>query len=207
MWYNIIMLEGHIVQVVFGLSPAEKSGTLTLLRIGGSNMKSEQTTEHVFPTFIATIGLLTASVLLSGCGASMSMISDVADVFVNRVHTYQDGDEMIINGQVNRSLKNCCDSARGHVDIAVLAPDGFVIDIFSALFTPRNIPKVRTRSSHFEVLRPYTLDTESTIRMAYHNTAGITSHNVNRDGVFQCSQNMALPENTDGQHLDITPSG
>ncbi|MCP4709659.1 MAG: hypothetical protein GY869_13615 [Planctomycetes bacterium] len=166
-----------------------------------------ETTMGKFPMFMSVIGLVTASVLLCGCGSSMSLTSDVPDIFVDGVHAHQNGDETVINGQVKRSLRNCCDSARGHVDIAVFTPDGFVIDMFSALFTPRNIPKVRTRSSNFEVLRPYTLDTESTIRLAYHGTGGIAGHDVDRNGVFQCANNMALPENTDGRHMDINPSG
>ena len=39
--------------------------------------------------------------------------------------------------------------------MAVVGPDGYVLDTLSLVYSPRNIPKVRTRSSRFMTRLPY----------------------------------------------------
>ena len=114
------------------------------------------------------IVLMMAAVLMSGCATGE--FSHNEDVFISDAYTYEDGGELVILGHVKRSYKNCCDSARGHVDIALLTSDGTVIDSFSTLYSPSNIPKVRSRSSSFKVRRPYLPPDGIIIRMAYHNS-------------------------------------
>ena len=86
-------------------------------------------------------------VLVPGCTAGKFNHSD--DVFISQAYTYEDKGELVILGKIKRGYQNCCDSARGHIDIALLTQDGTIIDSFSTLYSPSNIPKVRSRSSSF----------------------------------------------------------
>lgn len=156
---------------------------------------------YKFPSFIIVAGLAITAVLVSGCATGT--ISNSEDVFINAAYTYEDGDELVICGRVKRGYQNCCDSARGHVDIALLASDGFVIDAFSTLYYPHNIPKVRSRSSRFEVRRPYLPPDGLIIRMAYHSDLEAADSAAYAGGVFDCEQNMAIPQYNNGQYRDI----
>lgn len=169
-------------------------------------MKGKRTMHYKFPSFIIVAGLAITAVLVSGCATgtiSTGKISNSEDVFINAAYTYEDGDELVICGRVKRGYQNCCDSARGHVDIALLAPDGFVIDAFSTLYSPHNIPKVRSRSSRFKVRRPYLPPDGLIIRMAYHSDLEAADSAAYAGGVFDCEQNKATPQYNNGQYKDI----
>lgn len=152
--------------------------------------------------FIVGIGMMITAVLISGC-ATGEFSHATEDVFISKAYTYEDGDELVILGHVKRSLQNCCDSARGHVDIALLNRDGTVIDSFSTLYSPSNIPKVRSRSSSFKVRRPYLPPDGVIIRMAYHNSLEGADSALYVGDVFDCKQNKATPQHNDGQYKDI----
>ena len=113
------------------------------------------------------------------------------DVLISDVHAYEDGDELVIYGKVKRAANNCCDAARGHVDIAVIAPDGLVIDLVNVLYSPRNIPKVRSRTSRFITRLPYTPPEDITLRITYHDSIEIAALTTYVEGKFLCEQNMA----------------
>lgn len=159
-----------------------------------------------FPSFIIVAGLAITAVLVSGCATgtiSTGKISNSEDVFINAAYTYEDRDELVICGRVKRGYQNCCDSARGHIDIALLASDGLVIDAFSTLYYPHNLPKVRSRSSRFEVRRPYLPPDGLIIRMVYHSDLEAADSTTYTGGVFECEQNMAIPQNNSRKYLDI----
>ena len=90
---------------------------------------------YFFPAILFVIGM----VFFSGCATSdvnyvkkSSVVLKrvpTEDVFVSEVHSYEEGGGLVVYGKVKRTADNCCDSARGHVDIAVVAADGTVIDI------------------------------------------------------------------------------
>ena len=169
-------------------------------------MKGKRTIHYNYPSFIIVAGLAITAVSVSGCATgtiSTGKISNSEDVFINAAYTYEDGDELVICGRVKRGYRNCCDSARGHIDIALLTPDGFVIDAFSTLYYPHNIPKVRSRSSRFEVRRPYLPPDGLIIRMAYHSDLEAADSTAYAGGVFNCEQNMAIPQYDNGQYRDI----
>ncbi len=157
--------------------------------------------------------LVISTIWVTGCATSNVNYTNEAsvlfervpseDVVISEVHSYENGDELVIYGRVKRGYQNCCDSARGHVDIALLAPDGFVIDAFSTLYSPHNIPKVRSRSSRFEVRRPYLPPDGLIIRMAYHGDLEAADSAAYAGGVFDCGQNKATPQYDNGQYRDI----
>lgn len=156
---------------------------------------------YKFPNFIILAGLVITAVLISGCATGK--ISHAEDVFIYKADIYEDGDELVIRGQVKRGYRNCCESARGHIDIALLAPDGFVIDAFSILYSPHNIPKRGSRSSRFKVQRPYLPPDGLTIRIAYHSGLKAADSAAYAGSTFDCEKNMAIPQNNSGQYFDV----
>ena len=143
-------------------------------------MELEQRVMCKFSGFLPGIILVIAAIFVSGCATSNTNYTNEAsvlfermsseDVFISEVHAYEDGDELVIYGKVKRAVDNCCDPARGRVDIAVVAPDGLVLDVVSVLYSPRNIPKIRSRSSHFTTRLPYTLPDGIIIRITHHSS-------------------------------------
>ena len=151
--------------------------------------------------FIVGLGIMILAFLVPGCATSK--FNNIEDVFISKAYTYEDGDQLVILGQVKRDYRNCCDSARGHIDIAILTPDGIVIDAFSVLYSPGNIPKIRNRTSGFKIKRPYLLPDGIVIRMVYHNSLEKAYMAQNSGDLFQCEHNKATPQYNDGQYKDI----
>ena len=136
--------------------------------------------EHEYCGLTVVIGLTVVAVFASGCTTSgINRINETSvpfqlvpseGVYVSGVQAYEDGEELVICGSVKRGSQNCCDPARGRVDIPVIAPDGLVLDRVSTFYSPRNIPKVRSRSSRFAVRLPYTLPDGVIVRIAHRSS-------------------------------------
>jgi len=90
-------------------------------------------------------------------------------VLVSEVHAVRDGDGMLIYDRVKRAADNCCDAARGHVNITVVGPDGQIVDVVSVRYSPRNIPRNRSRSSRFSARLPYVVCGDFPVRISYHS--------------------------------------
>jgi hypothetical protein len=172
-------------------------------KIGFTSIKGEGIMHYRFLYLIVGVGMMMVSVLTVGCATVEYSHAATEDVFITKVYTYEEDGELVILGQVKRSLQNCCDSARGHVDIALLTPDGTVIDSFSTLYSPSNIPKVRSRSSSFKVRRPYLPPDGIIIRMAYHSSLEGADSALFAGDVFQCEHNKATPQYNDGKYKEI----
>jgi len=112
------------------------------------------------------------------------------DVFISEIHSYEDTNTLVVYGKIKRTAANCCDAVRGHIDMVVIGPDGSVLDAFCLLYSPRNIPKARTRSARFETRLPYTPPAGATLRMAYHNDHDIVKVG---DKAFVCRHSAAMP--------------
>ncbi len=154
-----------------------------------------------FSGFLPVMILVTVAVFISGCATSNVNPNETSALFermpskgviVNNVRAYEDGDELVIYGKVKRTSNNCCDTTRGHVDIAVVAPDGPILDIVSVLYTPRDIPRVRSRTSRFTARLPYTLPEDITLRITYHENPKVAALSTNVRDKFLCEQNMTL---------------
>jgi hypothetical protein len=157
--------------------------------------------KYRFLYFIVGVGMVINSVLVPGCTTGRFNHSD--DVFISQAYTYEENGELVIFGKIKRGYQNCCDSARGHVDIALLTSDGTIIDSFSTLYFPGNIPKVRSRSSSFKVRRPYLPPDGIIIRMAYHDSLEGADSALYAGDVFQCEHNKATPQYNDGKYKEI----
>jgi hypothetical protein len=155
-------------------------------------------------SFVVCCALLTAGFLLPGCACSeFDRARITEDVYISEAYTYEDEGELVISGRAKRGYRNCCDSARGHIDIALISRDGTVIDAFSTLYSPRSIPTVRSRSSSFKVRRPYLPPDGIIIRMAYHEGVEGMDSALYAGGVFDCRKNKATPRYSDGNYRDI----
>ena len=147
-----------------------------------------------FSGLLIGMSLTFASILISGCATSNLNYKNEAsvvfecmpseDALISDVHAFEDGDELVILGKVKRAADNCCDAVRGHVDIAIVAPDGFVLDAGSFLYSPRNIPKVRSRSSHFKAVLPYIVPEDFVLRITHHSSRELASSITHTDGIF-----------------------
>lgn len=104
----------------------------------------------------------------------------------------QDGEELVISGEVSR--RNPSFSGAGRVDVAVVSPAGRVIEKAGAPYTPPILPKTpgarKHHSSHFEVRLRCDPPQSSIVRIAYH--AGGVSSDLMPD-----SENFALPDDHD----------
>lgn len=133
-----------------------------------------------FSRLLIGMSLTFGSILISGCATSNLNYKNEASVtfecvpsenaLISNVHAFENGDELVILGKVKRAANNCCDAVRGHVDVAIVAPDGSVLNAGSFLYSPRNIPKVRSRSSHFKAVLPYIVPEDFILRITYHSS-------------------------------------
>ncbi len=152
---------------------------------------------------LATI-LRVATVLVSGCATTnfdhatetpvLFERVPSEDAVVSEVRAVRDGDGLAIFGRVKRTADNCCDAARGHVDIAVVWPDGRITDLASVPHSPRNIPKARTRSARFAAKLPYVVPENVPLRITYHSGSEHTSA-------------MRVTDKTLSAHNPATPDG
>ncbi len=139
--------------------------------------------------FLIKMAAISAAILISGCTTNSQNHADQASVFfeciptknvvIRQVHAIEDEGELVIYGKVKRTINNCCDATRGRVDIHLVGPDDSVLDTVSVLYSPRNIPKARSRSSSFTARLPYTIPYGCSLRMSYNenrNVADSTSH-------------------------------
>ncbi|MCK4959694.1 MAG: hypothetical protein KAT00_09835 [Planctomycetes bacterium] len=113
------------------------------------------------------------------------------DIYITDLEAFRDGDGVMITGKVKRGQKNCCRPARGHVDIAVLTPDGMLLDIISTGHTPHNIPKVRSKSASFEAKMPYIPPENAIIRITYHDSILTAGSSAYGNRLLTCEKNIA----------------
>ncbi len=111
--------------------------------------------------------------------------SSSRNIFVSKSNVYIDGEITVIIGSVK--LKSTVFESGGHVDIAVIGPEGQIIEQISTGYVPNIIRRKGTRESHFTVRLPFDLPEKSIVRVGYHpltRTTGLT---------FRCGQNIAVP--------------
>ncbi len=155
-----------------------------------------------FSRLLIGISLTFGYILISGCATSNLNYKNEASVkfecmpsenaLISDVHAFENGDELVILGKVKRAANNCCDAVRGHVDVAVVAPDGLALDAGSFLYSPRNIPKVRSRSSHFKAVLPYIVPEDFILRISYHSSMELANSTMHTGRIFMCEKNKAI---------------
>jgi hypothetical protein len=107
------------------------------------------------------------------------------NIFISKANIYFDDGDTVITGRVKR--KSTVYESGGHVDIAVVGPEGKVIEHISTGYVPNIIRRKGARESHFTVRLPIDLPEKSIVRVGYHpstRSTGLT---------FRCGQNIAVP--------------
>jgi hypothetical protein len=88
--------------------------------------------------------------------------------YISKVHVNQVNDGIEITGAVKR--RSYAGKGGGHVDIAIISPEGDVLNELSTFYLPRMIhmKRIHTRESGFEVYMPMIPPKGSKVRVALH---------------------------------------
>ncbi len=145
-------------------------------------------------TILFILALAISSFVASACSTNRVNLADNRTVSLERVHSdnitvsrvyvYQDGDQLEISGRVKRRSSSIFNG--GHVDIAIISPDGEILEQVSTRYYPRIIRRRGARESFFTARLTAIPPKGSIVRVAYHEA--VKSGN----GVFDCGQNAAV---------------
>jgi hypothetical protein len=115
-------------------------------------------------------------IILSGCASNRVNLVDSGKVLIERVdsenicisrtNVYQDGDQLEITGAVKRRRSTIFDG--GHVHIAIINPQGEVLEEVRTSYSPRIIRRKGRRESYFSVRLPIKPPEGSVVRVIYH---------------------------------------
>jgi hypothetical protein len=100
---------------------------------------------------IGVAGVVTmclVATIVSGCATSRVNLVDTGAVsvekipseriYISRVSVFQEGDELLVSGFVKR--RHSSGPGGGHVDIAIVGPDGGAVEKITVSYFPRFIP-------------------------------------------------------------------
>lgn len=154
--------------------------------------------KHVSILFTSVFFMVTA-IVLSGCAFNRVNLVDESEVFIeyvpskwidfSRVHAVQAENEFFVSGRLKQ--RNISLVRAGHVDVAIVSPEGKVLKYASAPYTPRNISRrriCRHRGSYFEVRLAIVLPKGSKVRLAHHQTM----KSIGKQ--YDCKENAGLPD-------------
>ena len=114
-------------------------------------------------------------------------------ISIRSAKAYQDEGNTVVSGKVKLS-KNLPQPIHGHVDIAVISPDGNVVDTASVFYKPRirttRMQRKANRGSSFTARFPGALPQGSIIRLVPHNSIEETADKTDKG--FHCSSNLVL---------------
>ena len=141
--------------------------------------------------------ILLAGIGFMGCALDRLNLAESGIVQIERmpssnksilgVKAFADNDQLVINGRVKRHSASFVDGG-GHIDIAVVGPEGAILEQLSTRYVPRIIPRWKMRGmrgSYFEVRLPDVPPAGSTVRIAYHKNA------IPAGRTLDCGQNIA----------------
>ena len=158
-------------------------------------------------TITITLVIFFAGIVLSGCSLSNMNLADNAEYTIERVNTsdrisirsakvYQDEGNTVVSGKVKLN-KHLQQPRHGHVDIAVISPEGKVTDTASVFYKPRirtrRMQLKANRGSSFTARFPGSLPQGSIIRLVPHNSIEETVDKIDKG--FHCSSNLASKSN------------
>jgi len=145
--------------------------------------------------------LVIIAVVVSGCtGSRVNLVdkgvvsiermpSKIRGVYFHDVHVNKKGDELVVSGNVKRRYTSVS-GTRGHVDVAVVTPDGKVVKYVSTAYSPKAISKRSHPGSHFKVSLPGIPQDGSNVRVAIHEDI---ASDKSADARFDCGKNVAIP--------------
>lgn len=148
---------------------------------------------------LLTVILGIAVMGVSGCAANRTISLDSGTVSIermpgkgvnfNRVYVHQENDEIVVSGRIKRRSSSTV-TGGGHVDIAVISPEGEVLEHVSTIYVPRVFLRKSHRGSYFEVRLSVVPPDGSVIRVARHKLPLPKSTD---DRGFDCGENTAVP--------------
>jgi hypothetical protein len=107
------------------------------------------------------------------------------NISVSRAYAFQDGDQLEISGNVKRLSSSI--SNGGHVDIAIVSPEGETLEQVSTCYIPRIIRRRGSREAFFSLRLPIIPPEGSMVRVAYHKP------DKSKQSLFDCGENAAAP--------------
>ena len=145
------------------------------------NMKRSAMKKGSNRGFVIQIVLGMAIGTMFGCASGRTNLVDNGTViiesaqsmqaFVTSVSVYRDDEKLVISGRVKQRYHTVT-ADRGHVDIALINPDGTTIRTVSVGY--RSLLARRTcASSLFRVCLPVTLPQGATVRVVHHSTPNL----------------------------------
>ena len=142
--------------------------------------------------------LCLTAILVSGClGGRVDLVDNqtvslepvpTGHLYVSWGGVYQKGGATEVRGVIRPRHRGF--HGYGHVDVAVLAPDGTVLEEASALYHPRILPRKGVSRARFTVPLATVPPPGSTVRLAYHDDQDACS----APKPFHCSGNAASPD-------------
>ncbi len=154
-------------------------------------------------TITITLVIFFAGIVLSGCSfSSMNLADDKAytvecdkssdRISIRSAKVYEDDGNTVVSGKVKLN-KHLQQPRQGHVDIAVISPDGKVTDTASVFYTPRirttRMQRKANKGSSFSARFPGSLPQGAIIRIVPHNSIEETADKIDKG--FHCSSNLA----------------
>ncbi len=132
------------------------------------------------PKLIFTIISIIAYVgILSACTAKPSptpapdtlaiKILPAFDVQFIQTSARQDGEYVVVNGQVKRTVTGGKSVIAGHVDVGIIDKTGNAICKAVANYSPKSIPERSGMTSSFTTRIPITAPKESFVSIKFHN--------------------------------------
>jgi len=104
---------------------------------------------------------------------------------ITRVFAYNENNVLVVTGRVERW--NSTYSGSGHIDIAIVDPEGNITNRISTYYIPRLVCRNPSHGSRFEVRLSNIPSMGSIIRIAHHRNI------IPQNESFQCKNNIAIP--------------
>ena len=154
--------------------------------------KKKRWTFHAASSFsMSFLGVVLLILTMSGCALNrpnlvrdgfveLEILPNEGKVEIGKVRVFNKNTDLVIAGTVERRAAAVV--RRSHVDIAILSPDGKVIEALSTHYTP-SFARIRNRKSNFSVSLPVDLPQDGKIRVALH-TQSVKN-------TFNCGHNIA----------------
>lgn len=131
-------------------------------------------------TMIPTVTLMLANILfLPACatrtiphpakGTLAMKILPAVDVRIVQASARQDGEYLVVDGQVKRKKVHARKFPRGHIDIAILDEDGSTIDKTFTRISPEILPRIDGMKSTFLARIPLVPPQGSVVRVNFHS--------------------------------------
>lgn len=109
-------------------------------------------------------------------------------LYFHALNVHQEGNEVVVSGSIKRR-KTSVVTGGGHIDIAVINPEGKVLEHVSTRYVPKVFSRESHRGSVFSVYLPLVPPKGSVVRVARHKQTYPKSENKG----FDCGENVVTP--------------